>query len=190
MNNQTRTPVPRMIASFLVLLLVFSVQALPAFAQSAANAFSGMGNNDEPIQIEADRLEIIDNENTALLTGNVSVVQGATILKASQIRVYYLRGNEQGKTNSGIRQIEATGKVAIRSQDNYVTAEKANVDMVKEYVTLSGNVLISQGQNIVTGCIVTIDLKTNVSNVKPCGGTSSGNGRIKLLLDPKSRKTN
>ena len=172
------------------MVAILSLLPVSAQAQSASNAFSGMGNNDEPIQIEADRLEIIDNQNTALLTGNVSVVQGGTILKAKQIRVYYLRGNEQGKTNSGIRQIDATGKVAIRSDDNHVTAEKATVDMVKEFVTLSGNVLISQGQNIVTGCIVTIDLKTNVSNVKPCGSSGSGGGRIKLLLDPKNRNTN
>ena len=161
-----------------------------AQAQSAGNAFKGMGNNDEPIQIEADKLEIIDNQNTALLTGNVSVVQGETILKAREIKVFYLRSDQQSKTNSGIRQIDASGKVAIRSADNHVTADKASVDMIKEFVTLTGNVLISQGQNIVKGCIVTVDLKRNVSNVKPCGGTSSGNGRIKLLLDPKSRKTN
>ncbi|MDJ0613242.1 MAG: lipopolysaccharide transport periplasmic protein LptA [Rhizobiaceae bacterium] len=161
-----------------------------ANAQSASNAFKGMGNNDEPIQIEADKLEIIDNQNTALLTGNVSVVQGTTILKARQIKVFYLRSEDQSETNSGIRKIDASGKVAIRSEDNHVTADKASVDMVKEFVTLTGNVLISQGQNIVKGCIVTVDLKRNVSNVKPCGDTSSSGGRIKLLLDPKSRNTN
>ena len=166
------------------------VQLSGAQGQSASNAFKGMGNNNEPIQIEADKLEIIDNQNTALLTGNVSVVQGATLLKARQIKVFYLRSDQQSKTNSGIRQIEASGKVAIRSEDNHVTADKASVDMVREFVTLTGNVLISQGQNIVKGCIVTVDLKRNVSNVKPCGGTSPGSGRIKLLLDPKSRKTN
>ncbi len=158
-----------------------------ALAQSFGGAFQGMGDNDEPIQIEADRLEIIDNQNTALLTGNVSVVQGTTILKARQIKVFYLRDDQRGETNSGIRKIEASGKVAVRSDNNHATADKATVDMTTEFVTLSGNVYISQGQNIVQGCIVTVNLKTNVSNVKPCGNTSSGSGRIKLLLDPKSR---
>jgi len=174
---------------FLAIVFLITGSAV-IHAQSASNAFKGMGNNDEPIQIEADKLEIIDNQNTALLTGNVSVVQGKTLLKARQIKVFYLRSDQEGQTNSGIRKIDASGKVAIRSEDNHVTADKASVDMVKEFVTLSGNVLISQGQNIVKGCIVTVDLKRNVSNVKPCGSSSSGSGRIKLLLDPKSRKTN
>lgn len=178
------------VAGVLLAVTLLFGTAAGAHAQSASNAFAGMGDNDQPIQIEADRLEIIDNQNTALLTGNVSVVQGSTILKARQIKVFYLRSGQQNQTNSGIRQIDASGKVAIRSEDNHVTADKASVDMVKEFVTLSGNVLISQGQNIVKGCIVTVDLKSNVSNVRPCGGSSSGNGRIKLLLDPKSRKTN
>jgi lipopolysaccharide export system protein LptA len=159
-------------------------------AQQLGNAFKGMGDNDQPIQIEADKLEIIDNENTALLTGNVSVVQGDTLMKARQIKVFYLRNEDKGATNSGIRRIVASGKVAVRSAENRATADKATVDMVTEFVTLAGNVLISQGSNIVKGCKVTVNLKTNVSTVQPCGGSSSGNGRIKLLLDPKSRKQN
>ncbi len=180
----------RNLSKMIITVGVLVLGSISAHAQSASNAFKGMGNNDEPIQIEADKLEIIDNQNTALLTGNVSVVQGTTLLKARQIKVFYLRSEDQSETNSGIRKIDASGKVAIRSEDNHVTADEASVDMVKEFVTLTGNVLISQGQNIVKGCIVTVDLKRNVSNVKPCGGSSSGSGRIKLLLDPKSRKTN
>lgn len=178
---------------FLLAITILGVGLFAAgssWAQSFGEAFKGMGDNDQPIQIEADRLEIIDNQNTALLTGNVSVVQGTTILKARQITVFYLRNNERGQTNSGIRKIEASGKVAVRSENNHATADKATVDMTTEFVTLSGNVFISQGQNIVQGCIVTVNLKTNVSNVKPCGAASSGSGRIKLLLDPKSRNNN
>lgn len=43
----------------LVILLTLLI-ATPSFAQSAGGAFQGIGNNDEPIQIEADKLEIIE----------------------------------------------------------------------------------------------------------------------------------
>lgn len=155
-----------------------------AHAQSFGGAFEGVGDNDEPIQIEADRLEIVDNENTALLTGNVSVVQGTTILKARQIKVYYLRGDEAKQSKSGIKRIEASGKVAVKSQENRATADRATVNMVTEIVTMSGNVIMSQGNNVAKGCEVVVNLKTNVSEIKQCGG------RVKLLLDPKSRDTN
>ncbi len=174
----------------ILLVSVFLGLSSVSQAQQLGNAFRGMGDNDKPIQIEADKLEIIDNENTALLTGNVNVVQGDTLLKARQLTVYYLRDNERGKTNSGIRKIVASGKVAVRSADNNATANSATVDMLTEFVTLSGNVTISQGANVVKGCKVTVNLKTNVSKVQRCGDSSQGSGRIQLLLDPKSRKTN
>ena len=171
-------------------MMIMAATGTSTYGQQLGNAFRGMGDNDKPIQIEADKLEIIDNENTALLTGNVNVVQGDTILKARQLTVYYLRENERGKTNSGIRKIVASGKVAIRSAGNRATANKATIDMLTEFVTLSGNVLISQGANVVEGCKVTVNLKTNVSKVQPCGATSQGTGRVRILLDPKSNKTN
>ena len=175
--------------------LLFSVIVFPlfcagnAYAQSFGGAFDGVGNNNEPIQIEADSLEIVDDQNTALLTGNVNVVQGTTIMKAKRIKVYYLRKNESGQSKSGIRKIEASGKVAVRSEDNYATADNAVVDMVSEIVTMKGNVFVSQGNNVANGCTLTVNLKTSVSEIKPCK-SSSGSGRVRILLDPKSRKTN
>ncbi|MGI9352102.1 MAG: LptA/OstA family protein [Rhizobiaceae bacterium] len=158
-------------------------------AQSFGGAFDGVGDNDQPIQIEADSLEIVDDQNTALLTGNVNVVQGSTIMKAKRIKVYYLRKNESNQSKSGIRKIEASGKVAVRSEDNYATADNAVVDMISEIVTMNGNVFVSQGNNVANGCRLTVNLKTSVSEIKPCK-SSSGSGRVRILLDPKSRKTN
>ena len=157
------------------------------FSQSAGGAFKGIGNNDDPIQIEADKLEIIDDENTALLTGNVSVVQGETLMQATRIKVFYERASEEGQTKSGIRRIEASGKVAVRSGENKVSADQATINMISETVLMTGNVIVSQTGNVLSACKVTVNLKTNVSNVTPCASSSD---RVKILLTPKSKKTN
>jgi len=171
------------------LIMIMLVLTAPAYSQSVGGAFKGLGNNDDPIQIEADNLEIIDNQNTALLTGNVSVVQGSTIFQASRIKVFYLRGAEANNSKSGIRRIEASGKVAVRADDNKASADKAIIDMVAETVVLSGNVIMSQGKNVATGCQVTVNLRTSVSNIKSCGSsTGKKTGRPVLVFDPKSRK--
>lgn len=177
---------PFIILGFLISTLGF---AIPSFAQSAGGAFKGIGNNNDPIQIEADKLEIIDDENTALLTGNVSVVQGETLMQATRIKVFYERAGESGKTKSGIRQIEASGKVAVRSGENKVSADQATINMISETVLMTGNVIVSQTGNVLSACKVTVNLKTNVSNVTPCSSSSgsSGNERVKILLTPKSR---
>jgi len=163
-----------------------------AQAQNFGGAFDGLSNSGEPVQIEADKLEVVDNENTAILTGNVSVVQGTTILKAGRIKVTYLRNG--GSENGGIRTIEASGgRVAVRSGENKATADKAVVNMQTEIVTMTGDVIISQGTNVVNGCFLKVNLKTNISEFKGCGsGPVQGqvgnkpSGRVKIVLQPKS----
>ena len=48
-------------------------------------------SGDEPIQIESDKLEVREKENMAIFSGNVSVVQGPTLLKAGKLTVYYAK---------------------------------------------------------------------------------------------------
>ena len=66
--------------------------AAPAFAQTAQTNMSGLKlSGDKPIQIESDKLEVRQEENLAIFTGNVSVVQGPTLLKAGLLKVYYIK---------------------------------------------------------------------------------------------------
>lgn len=152
-----------------------------AVAQDFGGAFDGMRNSDEPVQIEADRLEVTDRDGIAVFEGNVSVVQGTTVLKTSRLKAFYAR-DAQGNAGPGgnLRRIEASGRVAVRSGDQVATADKAVVDMQTQMVNLSGNVSVSQGANIITGCIITVDMRTNDIDVRPC---STGGGRVKVLID-------
>ncbi len=170
----------RMVLLLIVLLaMVLVVQNEPSFAQDFSGPFEGMQNSDEPIQIEADRLEVKDKEGTALFTGNVNVVQGTTILKAARLKVIYARGGEGA--NGDLEYLEATGKIAVRSGDQKVTADRGEFDMKKQTVLLSGDVVITQGSNVVTGCILEVDLETSSAVLKPCKGK-----RPTILFSPRN----
>jgi lipopolysaccharide export system protein LptA len=155
----------------------------PALAQTFGGAFDGMSNSDEPIQIEADRLEVADKDGTAVFSGNVAVTQGSTLMRTKNLKVLYAR-DSQGKAGPGgnVKKIEASGGVAVQSNDQVASADKAIVDMDSQIASLSGNVSVSQGNNIITGCLITINMKTNNIDVKPCGNTG-GSGRVKVLID-------
>lgn len=166
--------------------LIFSgSSAAGALAQSFGGAFEGMSNSKEPIQIEADRLEVIDGQGVAMFDGNVSVVQGTTLLKTRKLKVWYLRDGNADSPGGNVRKIEATGKVAVRSGDQMASADKAVVNMQEQIATLSGNVTVSQGANILTGCNLRINLATNAANLTPCK-TSSGSGRVKMQFTPQN----
>lgn len=169
-----------------VLVIVAAIllgYAPPASAQNFGGAFEGMQDNKQPIQIEADRLEVEDKKGIAYFKGNVNVVQGSTILKAGSLRVYYFSGKNGGSPNSKIRKIEASGGVAVRSKDQNATADSAVFNMQAETVVMKGHVVISQGPNIAAGCVLRVDMKTGAGKLEPC---KKGGGRVKILLNPGS----
>lgn len=154
------------------------IAAGTGLAQTFGGAFDGMANSGEPIQIEANSLEVADQKGTAVFTGSVEVVQGSTVLTTSRLFVEYTRDTD-GRAGPGgnVSRIEASGGVAVRSRDQHASAERAEVDMRTQIAKLTGDVAVSQGNNVIKGCVVTVDMKTNNIDVKPCGG------RVRVLID-------
>jgi lipopolysaccharide export system protein LptA len=171
---------------FLALAVFASLPPGDAQAQNFGGAFEGMRDQKEPVEIEADRLEVVDKKGVAIFEGNVSVTQGSTLLKTRKLTVYYVGGADGKKGPAGnVRRIEASGKVAVRSNDQLASADNAVVDMQKQEALLSGDVTISQGDNVIKGCKLSIDLATNYAKLEPCQNASKS-GRVIMMINPKS----
>ena len=85
-----------------------------------------------------------------------------------------------------ITQIEAKGDVIINSaQDQTTTSDWALYDVPAQLVTVGGNVVLTQGQNVLKGDRLVIDLKTGESRFENPGTTTAG-GRIRALFVPKA----
>jgi lipopolysaccharide export system protein LptA len=194
---------------FTVAALALSAVAGPGFAQQGESRMTSLNlSNDEPIQIESDKLEVRDNDRMAIFTGNVSVVQGQTLMKAGKMTVYYVgqqmaRGannseGEQpaaqpastggaGRGSADIERIEVDGKVYVKSESQVATGDRANFDMKSEVLTLSGKeVVLTEGENVIVGCKLTVQMRSGQAQLDGCGGTESG-GRVKMLLQPGSQ---
>ena len=86
-----------------------------------------------------------------------------------------------------ITQIEAKGDVIINSaQDQTTTSDWALYDVPAQLVTVGGNVVLTQGQNVLKGDRLVIDLKTGESRFENPGTTTAG-GRIRALFVPKAK---
>lgn len=169
----------RMLALACIAAMCVGVVSAAATAQDFAGAFSGMSNSSEPVQIEADRLEVVDGQGVAIFHGNVSVTQGTTTLKTKTLKAFYARdANGNAGPAGNLRRIEASGRVAVRSNDQMATADNVVVDMTTQIATLSGDVVVSQGDNVIRGCSVTVNMKTNEINMGRC--------RVKMLLTPEN----
>ena len=176
-------------------LAAIAPSALAQPGTNAPNALQGFQQNrGEPVQIEAARLEVLDKEKMATFTGNVKVVQGDTTLRCKTLVVFYEQQNKDGpqpqaaavKTmpaakpgpggSSQISKLEASGGVTVVQKDQTATGDRALFDMKSNTVTLLGNVLVSQGPNVMRGEKLVVDLTTGVSRV------DAGSGPVRMLI--------
>jgi lipopolysaccharide export system protein LptA len=169
---------------FSILCATAAILALGAAGGHAQTRTTGLAlTNDKPIQIESDNLEIREQEKKALFDGNVKVAQGQMTLQATHMTVYYKSGTKSiAAGGSDIDRIEVSGNVKLASATQKATADKGNFDMVSEVLVLNGNVVLSEGGNVFTGCKLTVQMKNGLANLGSCGN------RVKILIDPQSNK--
>jgi lipopolysaccharide export system protein LptA len=168
------------------LLGVALMLAAPAMAQQTTTQRLGLKlSGDQPIQIESDRLDVNEQEAKAIFAGNVSVVQGATMLKAARMTVFYVKQGDSKAptTSSNIERLEVDGKVYLKSEAQVATGDHGTFDMKTEVLTLAGEkVVLSEGANVLMGCKLTVQMKTGQAKFERCA-----NERIKTLLTPGSQ---
>jgi lipopolysaccharide export system protein LptA len=163
------------------------------------NALQGFSQNrDKPIKINSATLEVRDKDKVATFAGDVHLVQGDTTMRSKILVVFYEddsaakpakpvappAGTSQTVAQPGqqIKRVEAKGGVIVVQKDQTATGENGVFDMRANTVTLLGNVVISQGPNVVKGDRLTVDMTTGVSRVE--SGKGPGQGRVQALIQP------
>ena len=175
----------------------------PAFAQTATgvpNAVQGFATNRNlPIQIESASLEVRDKDRVATFIDNVRLVQGDTVLECKTLVVHYEGSSMGGATvkpasastgagGSGIRKLEAKGGVVVTQKEQTATGNTGLFDMKSNTVTLLGNVVITQGQNVLRGDRLFVDLTSGVSRVEASPSASGQGQRVQGLFLPNANK--
>ena len=157
-----------------------AVPAEPAHAQALTGVEAGEG----PVDIEADELEVFDQEQRAVFRGNVRVLRGETTMTATELTVFYTaresaddtEGEEAsaGAGGQDIERIEAIGPVTISTPEQSATGANGTYDVTTETVTLTGDVVLTQGENVLRGPKLTVNLVT--------GQARLGEGRVRAIF--------
>lgn len=187
--------------------------AAPASAQGSpglGQSFTGLQvKGDQPISIESNQLDVDDGKAMATFTGDVTVQQGPTELKTGKLVVTYKRGANRAEGQAApaagtpgalpggsdqIDRLEATEKVYVRSADQIATAQQATFDMKTQLVTMTGDVVLTQGKNVAQGCRLTIKMDSGVARLEnrncPGGTKPAAGGRVRLMLTPGADQAN
>jgi lipopolysaccharide export system protein LptA len=114
-----------------------------------AKGKSGAGgfelNNKDPIYITSDWMEVDQKKNTITYRGRVVMVQAEMTMRSEALTAHY----DPAMKRMG--QIIAEGKVNATQGDRVATGEKAVFDDKAKTVTLTGNPIMRQGNNQVSG---------------------------------------
>jgi lipopolysaccharide export system protein LptA len=169
-----------------------SPAAAPGGSTGVPNALQGFSQNrDEPVHITSRRLEVRDKDKIATFLGDVHVTQGDTNMTCQTLVVYYEQSAATGTApttlapqaggQQQVRRLLAQGGVVVNRKDQTATGHEGVFDMKTNTVTLEGDVVVTQCQNVVHGDRLTVDLTTGVSHIE--AGKSS-HGRVEGLFVP------
>lgn len=133
-----------------------------------------------PIEITADTLEVKQNQQLAIFRGKVDAVQGDMRLRAEVLVVHY-RDNKANPEQPGISKIEADGNVFVSSPQETAQGARGVYDVDRARIDLTGGVVLTQGENVVRGENLEMNLATGESKVV---SSKTGTGRVRGLFVP------
>src|SRR5258707_612143 len=172
--------------------LAVAAQPAPQPAQQqTSGAMQGFQiNRDQPVKIESMTLEVRDKQHQATFAGNVKLTQGDTTIQCKSLVVFYDDGAPAAPAPSAkgapapaataqkaatpgfggggqqIKRVEAKGDVLVTQKDQTAKSEMGVFDIKTNNITLTGNVVVTQGTNVVTGERMLVDLTTGVTRVE------------------------
>jgi lipopolysaccharide export system protein LptA len=150
---------------------------------STANAQQGTAHDTAlPIEIAADALEVQQEKQIAVFSGNVDAQQGNIKLRADRIWVHY-QGGTDADAAQAISKIDAEGRVFFSSGAETAEGDLGTYDVDNGVITLTGEVVLTQGNNVIKGNRVVFDLTTGQSTMD--GDKSGGDGRVRGLFVPR-----
>ncbi len=129
-------------------LVAFAVKAA-APAKEEARKKNGSSafefNRKDPIYITSDWMEVDQKKNTITYKGRVVTVQADMTMRSETLTAYYDPEMKQ------MKQIVAEGKVNAIQGNRVATGDKVVFDEKAKTVTLTGNPVMRQGNNQVSG---------------------------------------
>jgi lipopolysaccharide export system protein LptA len=160
-------------------LLAISLFGMAAAALPTTAASAQIGNSSLPLDIEAETFEVLDAERHIVWLGNVHVVQGDSSLQADRMDVYYT-GEGPGGGWGDIDRIVATDNVFYITPAQRARGDRGVYELAEEVITLTGDVVITQGDNVITTTRFVNNLTTGNSNF----GEAGTGERVRMVLQP------
>lgn len=163
----SRSAKARLIACSVAFLgLMLSGAPLPAQTTVDTSEIAESARQAGEVNIEADRMEVLDKEKRAIFIGNVDAQRGDIAFKTDRLVADYEENTgESGESGTSVTFLEATGAVVIETAEQRITGNWARMDVAANQVTVGGDVVVTQGSTELRGEQLVVDLDKDTSEM-------------------------
>jgi len=158
--------------------LIFKYLLLLLFAwtvSAGAVDFFAAADSDLPLEITSNQLEVFQEDQKSVFSGDVVAQQGEMTLYTDQLTVTFDNQND-------VSRVEAAGSVRIEEPLRNARGNHAVFDREADTLVLSGNAVVVQGENRISGDEITLFIGQNRSIVK-----SNDTGRVRAVILPEKK---
>lgn len=153
---------------FRTALLCAAIFAAPAFAQTDINLGVINADPNAPVEITADSLAVDQSNGSAVFQGNVVLGQGDLRLSAGRIQVIY------SDASGDISRLSASDGVTFVTATEAAEAQSAEYNLDAGTLTLSGDVLLTQGASAISADTMRVNLSTGAAQME---------GRVRTIFN-------
>lgn len=151
-----------------ILVLIFT--STYVVAQDIAGQFGSLAeDSNQPIEAQADKMEIDEATGQIQMSGTVEIVQGLTKLTAAFVRIEYTEDQNNIKT------IYASGSVYLESSGDVAKGDEATYQLSENMIYLNGNAMLVQENNTLNAENIKLNTET---------GSAVMTGRVSTTLIP------
>jgi lipopolysaccharide export system protein LptA len=137
-------------------------------------------DRDQPIEVEADELEVREQEGISIYQGNVKLVQGSLEINADRVVIHFNEANqlilmEMTGTPATLRQLDDD------QQEMWGEAMQIDYTQSISLLELRDSARLSQAGDIIESDLIRINTENNSLQA----GSTESDQRVKMLIQPK-----
>jgi len=161
------------------------VKAVALFLLLLPTQLWALGSDgDQPIEVEADSLEVREAENISIYEGSVNLVQGSLQISCDRMVIHFNDANE-------LQLIEMIGDPARfrqlddDQQEMLGQAKQIDYTEAQSLLELRGTARFSHAGDIIESDLIRVDTESNGIQA----GSSESDKRVKMLIKPRQEST-
>lgn len=163
-----------------------TVSALLLLAGGPASAQLAQGKG--PVDVTADAQDYTNSQCVNVWRGNVEALQENARLRTDLLKAFFQSKSKPGSTNTScgdLIRMEAQGAIYYVTPQQRVHGDNAVYEASNDTLTLTGDVVAVQGQNVIRGNRMIINTKTGEGHMVGSATGRNQPGRVRGVFYPK-----